>query len=81
MKYAALILVAGALLSRPAAADEMHFKHGSIIVECSNLNHDDKGLGDGYRVVIGADTSVRCDEAGRIMLYSPISRASPDAPS
>jgi len=79
MKYAALILAAGALLSRPAAADEMHFKHGSIIVECSNVDHDDKGVGDSYRVVIGAGTSVRCDEAGRIMLYSPISRALPGA--
>jgi hypothetical protein len=66
-------------MSRPAAANEMHFRHGSTIIECSNLDHDHKGVGDSYRVVIGAGTSVRCDEAGRIMLYSPISRTLPNA--
>ena len=80
MKSAALILAVGALLSRPAAADEMHFEHGSIIVECSDMNHDDKGVGDSSRVVIGGGTSVRCDEAGHITLYSPISRTLPETP-
>jgi hypothetical protein len=79
MKGLALIFVTAALLTWPAVGDEMHFKYGSIIVECSRPNHDDKGVGDNYRVVIGAGTSVRCDEAGHIMLYSPISRALPDA--
>jgi hypothetical protein len=37
MKYAALILAASALPARPAGDDEMHFRHGSIVVDCSSL--------------------------------------------
>jgi hypothetical protein len=79
MKCAALIFTTAALLTWPAVGDEMHFKHGSIIVECSSQDHDDKGAGDSDRVIIGAGTSVRCDESGHITLCSPISWTRPAA--
>ena len=37
------ILWVGTSPSRPAIADEMHFNHASIIVECSNVAYDGQG--------------------------------------
>jgi hypothetical protein len=79
MKYAALMMALSALLARPVLAEEMHFKHGSITVQCSSPDHDDMGAGDSARVIIGPGMSIRCDEAGHITLYSPYSFTNPAA--
>ena len=79
MKYAALIISMAALQAGPALAEEMHFRHGSITVQCSSPDHDDMGAGDGASIVIGPNMSVRCDEAGHITVYSPISSTRPAA--